>query len=546
MRSLKEVSGKKVCLYLAAAFLMAVGRAGSLRFYNGMSASMPAVLDATVLLLRTLLYTVLFLAVFAGAEKLLNNRKFVDLFFVKAGEKNGTWWGGYAVLATGWLPLLLIKYPGALCWDTWAMIKEYRTGCLSEHQSVYYALFMGKLIEIGEKAGHPSWGLFAFSALHYLLLVAAMGYSLQILRKMNISRGVRLAVALLYLLNPYISGYVGVIIKDVPYTSFLVIVFLCLVEMYMDHEAFSRNPFKMGILFISVMNIYLIRKNGSYIMLATILLLLVRCFRKKLSKKPAVLMLIAFVVSAACFSGLGMHFHASKGSKREALSVPFQQTARYVKAYGDEIPDEEREAIDMVLPYDQLAELYNPRISDPVKNQYKRDDSKLPAYFKVWFSEFLKHPLCYISATWEQNYYLFTPEIDNVVLYQDAETGYEISMVIYMPKYEHYYDIFSRNEKLGILQKWIVKEFDLLHQIPILGLIGNVSFWFYVLLIVTVLSLAFGADDLLLLALSFFSVVFVILGPAIQGHPRYMFPVIYPMPVLLLFVLYRIKNNSVG
>ncbi|MCR5294994.1 MAG: DUF6020 family protein [Lachnospiraceae bacterium] len=548
MRDLKvkEVFGKKVCWYFAAAFLMAVGRAGSLKFYESEKMLLPGIMDAVLFLARLLVYFVLFSGIFAAIEKFINSKRTFGVLFEKGDKPSGKWWGGYVILAAGWLPALLIKYPAALCWDTWAMIKEYKVGYYSEHQSVYYSLVMRRLIALGENVGHPSWGLFVFSVLHYLVLVAAMGYSLQILRKMNVSRAARLAAALLYLLNPYISGYVGVVIKDVPYTAFIVIVFLCLVDMYMDHEGFSRNPLKMGALFISVINIYLIRKNGSYVMLATLLLLLVRCFRKKISKKPAVLMLAAFIVSAACFNGLGTYFHASKGSIREALSLPFQQTARCVKIYGEEVSDEEREAIDMVLPYDRLAGLYNPRISDPVKNEYKKDDSKLPAYFKAWFAGFLRHPLCYISATWEQNYYLFIPEVDNIVLYQDAETGYETTKVVYMPNYEHYYDMFSRNEKLSVLQQWIVKEFQLLHQIPLLGLLGNVSFWFYVFLFAVTVSLAYRADNLLLLALSFFTIVFVILGPAIQGHPRYMFPLIYPMPVLLLFLLYRLKNNSIG
>lgn len=37
------------------------------------------------------------------------------------------------------------------------------------------------------------------------------------------------------------------------------------------------------------------------------------------------------------------------------LSLPFQQTARFVSEYESEITDEERAVIDRVLIYDQLA-----------------------------------------------------------------------------------------------------------------------------------------------------------------------------------------------
>ena len=50
------------------------------------------------------------------------------------------------------------------------------------------------------------------------------------------------------------------------------------------------------------------------------------------------------------------------------FSLPFQQTARYVKNTGDEISEEEREIIAKVLDYDSLAEIYEPMTADPVKN----------------------------------------------------------------------------------------------------------------------------------------------------------------------------------
>ena len=53
------------------------------------------------------------------------------------------------------------------------------------------------------------------------------------------------------------------------------------------------------------------------------------------------------------------------------FSVPFQQTARYVKEHSEEITTEEAEAIRGILDFDHLAELYNPEISDAVKWTYK-------------------------------------------------------------------------------------------------------------------------------------------------------------------------------
>ena len=538
MKIFDHIRGGKRFWYSAAAFFIAFGRAGSVRFYEEARISLSGRIEAVLFIVRLVLYFCLFFVLLAGCDRMLGSKKTGMLFADSGAEDKGKSWIPYAVLAAGWLPLLLIKYPAAVCYDTLAMLEQYRGGSLSEHHSVWYTLIMGKLVEIGESFGHPNYGMFAFSVIHYIVLVAALGWSVSILRKMHVRRSVRMTVLLMYLLNPYISGYVGVIIKDELYTAFIVIFFLCLVDLFLDHEAFSKSPWKLAVLFFAVVNIWLIRKNGSYILIASALLFLVRCFRKKLSKRPAVVLVAALIVSAALYSFLGAFFHAEKGSIKEALSLPFQQTARYVKEYGNEVTEEEREAIDAVLPIDKLADAYDPRIADPVKGMYRENDSKLVPYFKVWFAQFLKHPLCYVSATWAQNHYLFMPEADNVMLYTDLDTA------PYGERFSSLNGLFGRVDKLATLRKWIVKEFELLHRVPLVRWLGNVSFWFYVLLFATVLSAAFLADDFLLLALSWFSVVFVILGPVIQLHPRYMFPVVYVMPVTVLFMMYRIRGRQ--
>ena len=99
------------------------------------------------------------------------------------------------------------------------------------------------------------------------------------------------------------------------------------------------------------------------------------------------------------------------GSEREMFSVPFQQTARYVKEHSEEITTEEAEAIRGILDFDHLAELYNPEISDAVKWTYKdkADNSAKLAYIKTWIKQFIKHPLTYFEATFNNTYRYFDP-----------------------------------------------------------------------------------------------------------------------------------------
>lgn len=69
---------------------------------------------------------------------------------------------------------------------------------------------------------------------------------------------------------------------------------------------------------------------------------------------------------------LTRHYNIEPGGIQEALSLPFQQTARYVKEHEEEVTQEEKEAIKGVLAYNKLGKYYNPKISDPVKATYKK------------------------------------------------------------------------------------------------------------------------------------------------------------------------------
>lgn len=76
------------------------------------------------------------------------------------------------------------------------------------------------------------------------------------------------------------------------------------------------------------------------------------------------------------------------GGIQEMLSVPFQQTARFVKYYGDELSEEDKEAINHILDYNQLAEKYNPDKSDPVKDTIRKEITKTE--WKAYINVYLK------------------------------------------------------------------------------------------------------------------------------------------------------------
>ena len=90
------------------------------------------------------------------------------------------------------------------------------------------------------------------------------------------------------------------------------------------------------------------------------------------------------------------------------LSIPFQQTARYVHDLEYDVTPEEQAAINAILPYEELGELYNPELSDPVKDRMKSvTGDEFKRYLNAWLVMGLRHPGVFIQATLKNTYTYF-------------------------------------------------------------------------------------------------------------------------------------------
>ena len=105
-----------------------------------------------------------------------------------------------------------------------------------------------------------------------------------------------------------------------------------------------------------------------------------------------------------------------KGPKKEALSIPFQQTARYLKTHPSDITAEEYRTINRVLDISDIIRDYAPLTAAYTKKTYKiegdpEENKKLAAYLKTAAKLFFRHPLTGLQATMANSfgYYAFTP-----------------------------------------------------------------------------------------------------------------------------------------
>lgn len=304
------------------------------------------------------------------------------------------WRRGFALIFLCWLPYTLSNYPATFCYDgTWQLRQFFgQTGWTGHHPPLSSAI-MGLCVTLGEKIADVNLGCYLYCLLQTLLGALIFSYAVKKLRELGAGRRACVAALLFFALTPMWPAYAQLVEKSLLYTEIALLDFIFLLDIARRRDCTLRDALRVT---AATVLASLLRNNGIYEFLP--MLVVLAFYLKKAQRRRCLAALLAVLaiyggVTRALYPALGVE----KGSIREALSIPFQQTARYVVTYPEEVTDHEREAIDGVLMYEAMS-IYKPAVSDPIKDTYRGDDSKLPEYFKVWLQMLLKKPGVYFSA----------------------------------------------------------------------------------------------------------------------------------------------------
>lgn len=295
-----------------------------------------------------------------------------DQFFQKH-----MWCAAFLIILLCWIPWILMNYPGTSEPDSVYQMKQYMGDeVFTAHHPPLSTVIRGTLFVIGKSVWKANFGFFLYIALQTFLGALIFSWSIHEIHKLGVRCSYCFVAVLYYAVLPMWGGAMQGDGKDILYTEFAALFVTCLVKIIV-----TKQCGKLGSVLLTVAGILtaLLRNNGIYAVLPTILVLL--CYLKNVERKKMWVILCAvslvyYGVTNIVYPGVGI----KEASIREALSIPFLQTARYVNTYEEEVTEYEKEVIGSVLEYDALK-TYNPKHADSVKNTYKGDDSKLPEYF---------------------------------------------------------------------------------------------------------------------------------------------------------------------
>ncbi len=401
---------------------------------------------------------------------------------------------------------------------------------MTAHHPVLQTFLIGWSIDLGRFLINDNFGLFIYSFFQSMIYISVFAYTISFALKRGVKRSLALILLALYLFVPMFAFYSISAVKDTLYTSFMILFVLMVYDIVLKER--ESMPLKRVIFFAIVMLlICLFRHNGLYVIALTMPFIFI--YSKPNRLKIGCAFLFAFLsinmVDKVIVPSLGI----SDGSIREMLSVPFQQTARYVKKHEDELSDEEKHAIDKILVYDTLKKRYDPELADDVKNEYNKNATKedLIEYFKVWGRGLLKHPDTYIDATLNNTYGYFYPNTHNWYVYTTYDTRVTKNHLV------NYH--FNKLEGLrGILSVYG----NIFPYIPGIGLLASIGFNMWILLIVSAYLITNKKKKYLIPLVPLYgSLLICFISPA-NTYFRYTMPYVFVLPVLIVLLWNHIRG----
>lgn len=447
-----------------------------------------------------------------GYPRLLMRRPFVTVFLS---------------LLIGYIPYVIASYPALFMGDCQTIIPQgFGAAPLTTHHPVIYTLFLCGVLKAGTKLLH-SWNAaaFVFAVLQLLFFLSVMAYSIEVLiRKAGCGWKWAVLLEAYFLISPRISNCMFVITKDVYYAAFLLLFGVACYEIL--QEGWTKED-TLRMVFAAV-GILVFRKDGYYVLLLTFVMFLL--FNQKLRRRMPVLLAAVILLHALFNQVIYPAAGIQKGSIKEMLSIPLQQTARCAKYLGDSLTEEEKDEILDLFFFDSIEEMgetYDPSLVDYIKFRFPEqvDSETLSRYLRLWVSMGKKYPATYVNA-FINNYfeYVYPGCIFMQCSYEWSETCFKrvnekIGSDFHYPEVFGSYRQRMENLRERVFESWPFRFLNM----------PGMTTWF---LIIWAAWLIYSQRyDILMMTIPLFVVMLICFASPCNGYYcRYQYPLLAYMP----------------
>lgn len=446
-----------------------------------------------------------------------------------------------------WLIILLLEipwfisfFPGTLEADAkHQLLMAYGISELTGHHPILVTKIMGKCIYIGRLLfASDTIGVFLYTFPQVVMQSLVFAYTIYVMKYMKAPVILRWFTLVFYCIYPIFPIWGYTMVKDSGYYILILLFVVTLVCLLKEKELSAPIGTKI-LLLMSAVGISCLRKEGSLVVAVTL-------FCGLLAYKKCRLLFTLGIVMCLCSTLLVnrvyMRFeNIPSGSFGEALSVPLQQTARYITNHYEEISAEEMEVLQNVftVDIDQIPGLYNPELSDPVKVLFKAGtgNDDLKQYIGVWWKQLIRHPGTYVQAFLHHTYGYWYPDK------KDSWEGEDIGVFQIAKSDEFDVDFGVRSDTgRNILEGYA----RLMKELPILGMFYRTGFHTWTLLgCVLYLRAKKNWKSKVVYLPGVCILVFCMLSP-VNACTRYMLPIMALLPIHLAWLDYSNQNEAVA
>ena len=312
-----------------------------------------------------------------------------------------------------WLPYFLFYYPGVGTYDTIDQYSQILSGVYSNPHPVTHTLLMAAVIKSALALGFTEVGaVAAFTCVQMLGLSAFYARMACFVGARTRARWLAPATAALFALFPMHAYYAITLWKDIPFSA-MVVCWSMLIWRAVESEGavFARPRFVAGWV-AALLLVCFLRNNGVLLLLGTLPFLFVHFKRQRRVVAITGAAVLAFfaLVQGPLFSLLGV----AQTRLAEGLAMPLQQVA-FMVTRDVPLTDAQGEAIDKVLPREEIAEVFHTDSVDAIKYHPQFDGEQLAQnlglYGQLWLTLSVRNPAEALQAQAALAYRYWYPDI---------------------------------------------------------------------------------------------------------------------------------------
>lgn len=441
----------------------------------------------------------------------------------------------------GWGFWIIMAYPGSMAGDGVTQLGQYYYNAVSAHHPPFSTWIMGILFDLGKNlTNNARVGVVLYLVVQSIIGALIIGYSILTMFQFGISKTICYLSAVFLGWTPVLGMFAQWYEKDLLYGLFTLLFLTKISKLCLGKSTIS------GIVVLTIIAIICVflRNNGIYAVIPT-MIVLAFVLDSKVKRFVVIgcsvfVVIFTLIINGPVFNAMNIN----STNVREALSIPMQQSARYVTEYGDEVTKEERLILQLFFnDYENVPNIYEASCADAVKDNVFIENKDLPRYFLVWLKMGLKHPGVYFDAFMCLNYGYLAPTEQN------AEAT--INMLN-----EEGGTIMSQLEAMGVDGTQDYDNIQILNSLLFINMIfpiirylsmPGVYTWFMIAIVVLFIKMR-NKKYYVLLIPNIINILVCLASPLCNGM-RYELPVVLSVPLMLavtIILMNRKKNQEIA